>query len=157
VLFVFLFVFAVYTLASFTLRESEKINRKRTLFDVLTAFTKVFIISFISFSFFIYSMSFLLRIENRAFTEQDLREVVTTEEVLLLAEESIVSKEEVSRPPLFDSVIQAATEQNQGNQLTFVLTAGGVLGLIVVLIMMMYITHRIREKERGNNHQDSFP
>jgi len=130
VLFVFLFVLAFYALVSFILREVEKINGERTASDVITALTKVFIVSFISFSFFIYSMSFLLRIENSLLTKQNPERVVEIEKITLPEEELVLSKEEISSFPLFDLLIQPATEQNQEKQLTFVFTAGGVLGLI---------------------------
>lgn len=149
VLFVFLFMLALYALVSFILSEGKKINRERTVLDVITTLSKVFVISFISFSFFIYSMSFLLRIEDSVLKQQNPQQVVEIEKITLPEEELALSKEEISSPPLFDFLIQPTAEQNQGKQLTFVFTAGGALGLIAVLIMAMYAALRVRNKKGG--------
>lgn len=130
---VFLITFFVFSniIIKFVLGQVKKIMRDRNVIITFFSFVKVFIVTFVCSSSFIYSMSFILRIENTAFKQ---RESIKTAETRIFSEkEPPLARKEGSEPPLFDFVIQAAVEQNAKKQLNFILTSGAAFALVAVV------------------------
>ena len=142
------FMLAFYGLMNFGLRKAKEINQKKTGLNKVILLSKMFLIFFISFSFFLYSASFLFRIENNIFQWE--RQKQLAEETIIFKEGSLLLPKEIYEPPLFDFVIKSAIEQSQENSLTLIFLAGGTSGLIAVLAMMIYIARRERLRNINN-------
>ena len=134
-----------YVLSNLTLTETEKLNRNGTVLATIVSFVKVFVISLIGFSFFIYSTSFLLRIETGIFKQRTSEQAI--ERVALPEKELPVSQAENPDPPLFDILIQSAARQNEERQLTFIFATGSVFGLLTILAMAIYTIYGVRSKK----------
>lgn len=146
ILFTLVFLIALlalfYTLTNFVLSQIEKLRKGKNGLAVTASFGKVFVVSFLGFSFFIYSTSFLLRIVGDVFLQE--KSTQTVETTILPEREALLLSEENFEPPLFDVVVQAAARQNEKKQLTFVLASGGVFALAAIAAMGGYLAYLAR-------------
>lgn len=143
-IFISAFLALFYALANFILGQTKKLSGDMNDLVVIISFGKVFVISLVGFSFFIYSMSFLLRIEGDIFKQQ--KSVRTAETEIVLKKEGS-SREEGPSPPLFDFVIQAAAEQNTQKRLTSVFASGAIFSLVAIAAMAGYIAYLAKNEK----------
>lgn len=134
-----------YSLATFTSGEVKKLNDGRDGSDLIISLGKVFAVSFIGFSFFVYTMSFFLRIGNDALRQQKLER--TGEYVSLSEKPPLLSRGENPNAPLFDFLIQSAARQSEKKQVTSIAVFGGIFGLSAILTMALYIIYRMRNEK----------
>lgn len=144
--FIIAFLALFYVLTNFILNQIKKLSRGSSGLAAVVSFGKVFVISLAGFSFFIYSTSFLLRIEGDVFRQE--RSIRTAETTILPEKEPPLLSGENSGSPLFDLVIQAAAEQNKKRQLTFVLTSGSIFALAAIAAMGGYLAYLSKDDRR---------
>lgn len=143
ILFTFVFIIALltlfYALTNFVLGQIDKLRKDKNGLAVSASFGKVLVVSFLSFSFFIYSASFLLRIWGDVFRQE--KSIRTAKTTILPKREQPLLSERSSEPPLFDLVIQAVAEQNEKKQLTFVLASGSIFALAAIAATGGYLAY----------------
>lgn len=145
-IFIVAFLALFYVLINFVLGQIDKLRKDKNGLAVTASFGKVIIVSFLSFSFFIYSASFLLRIEGDVFRQE--RSIRTAETTILPEKKPPLLSGENSESPLFDLVIQAAAEQNEKRQLTFVLAGGSIFALAAIAAMGGYLAYLSKDDRR---------